>query len=211
VVGEALLRAGSNQVVNTYIAMQAAVPAHSYDPGTPNRYAPIYPDNYAHYGPNGGLPYFNGSTGAGTCVNFLNTNDWALTGLWEADQDLKPDDSAFYGYDGTNFFQGIWGTWPPTTKLMLYLPADRYTIFAYCDPAACRALGSQPTVGGAFLTGSNYNEVLLPSVWPPDNSTSDLSKKYGAHVWHSAEFRSDNPSRAVFWNAVMGPNGFNLK
>jgi pimeloyl-ACP methyl ester carboxylesterase len=52
--GEALKLAGANQVVNTYIAMQAAVPAHCYDQIADFRTIPLLldsgtPDRYANY------------------------------------------------------------------------------------------------------------------------------------------------------------------
>lgn len=73
--------------------------------------------------------------------------------------------------------------------------------------ARCYALGMQENVGGVFAGG----EVDLRNVWPPDTSTIDPAKQYSAHIWHSAEFRSDNPQRWEFWSAVLGPSGFNLK
>ena len=208
VAGEALRLAGNNQVVNTYIAMQGAVASHAYDPTTPIRLLNSTgvnldqgtPDYYAQYYTPGALCYFNGSAGAGTYINFFNTNDWALTTLWRPDQDLKPDTGQGYGWNGTNFYQGL------IYPVYQLFPIDTYPIFAYCDPARCQALGAQANVGGAFAAGSQTD---LHSVWPPDTYVG--STNYTTHVWHSAEFRSDNPNRAVFWNTVLGPNGFNLK
>jgi len=194
VAGEALKQAGANRVVNTYIAMQAAVPAHSYDPATPNRYSPVIPDSYAQYWLAGQPSYFNGSSGAATYVNFFNTNDWALVTLWEPDQDFKPDQSDLYGFDGTNYFQSQTGVWPPTTVLYLYFPGDRYTIFSYCDPAPCLALGAQTNVAGVFRVGSTTHQVDLRL--PPYNFGN-------THVYHSGEFRSDNEQRWQFWNQVL--------
>jgi hypothetical protein len=191
VAGEALLKAGNNQVVNTYIAMQAAVPAHSYDPTTPYRYSPDYPDLYSHYWTGSSPCYFNGSAGAGTYVNFFNTNDWALTTLWEPDQNVKPDSGYHYISIGnqTNFYSGS----NPYYTILLP-PADRYIIFAYCDPATCYALGVQPNVGGAFLAGINHNQVELDAA--PYNFGPQ-------HIDHSGEFRSDNPHRWQFWNEML--------
>lgn len=189
--GEALRLAGTQQVVNTYLALQAAVAAHAYDPTTPDRYTPGYPDYYAHYWPNAGLNYFNGSSGAGTYVNFLNTNDWALRLPWPHNQDLKPISGYIYGIQGsqTNFYSGT-----ENFYTLLAFPADRYTIFANCDPAPCLALGAQTNVGGAFLTGTNYNQVELDL--PPYNFG-------GLHLYHSGEFRSDYPDRWLFWNQAL--------
>jgi len=49
-------------------------------------------------------------------------------------------------------------------------------------------------VGGAFKTGVTYNQVEL-NITPYGFA--------GNHVDHSGEFRSDNPHRAPFWNAVL--------
>jgi len=52
---------------------------------------------------NGAPCYFNASAGAGSYVNFFNTNDFAL-GKWQIDQNLKPD----AGYSWT--YEGPWST-----------------------------------------------------------------------------------------------------
>jgi len=195
VAGEALRLAGNNRVVNTYVAMQAAVPTHSYDPAAPTR-ALIWngvnldsgtPNRYAQYYTNGAPCYFNGSAGAGTYVNFFNTNDWALTTLWEPDQDLKPDTGQGYGFDGTNFYTGL----IPGYHTYLLFPVDTYTIFAFCDEARCWALGAQTNVAGVF---SSSKQIDLEQV--PYNFG-------GTHIYHSGEFRSDNPQRWQFWNQVL--------
>lgn len=190
--GEALRLAGSNQVVNTYIAMQAAVDSHTYDPTTPARpFSFDTPDRYGQYYTNGAPSYFNGSAGAGTYVNFFNTNDWALSAtVWQLDQYEKPDVGCGYS---TN--PDVW--WQGATDL--YFPTNTYAIFSFCDQAHAYALGAQPNVGGAFLTLTNYNQVDLPSVWPPDQ----LGGNYDEHIWHSAEFRSDYPQNWLFWNEVL--------
>lgn len=191
VAGEALNRAGSQKIVKTYLAMQAAIAAHAYDSTTPDRYTPYYPDYYGQYWPNGGLPYFTNSAGARKYVNFLNTNDWALTFPWPHNQDLKPASGFLYGSDGsgTNFYMG-----DGDFHTLLVLPADRYTIFSYCDPAPSLALGAQTNVGGAFLVGSSYNQVELDL---PPYSFGKL------HLYHSGEFRSDNAQRWLFWDQAL--------
>jgi len=207
VAGEALRRA-SSQLVNAYVAMQGAVPAHCYDATTANRSSSGPPDCYAAYWTNGAPCYFNGTAGAGSYINFYNTNDWALS-YWNLDQDpFKPDNSGlpFPGY----YYTTPSGTHPSgfykiigSTDYDLYFPASTYEIFAYADRAWSYALGAQAHVGGAFKKGSSYQEVDLPSVWPADTHPHSPGNLYTAHVWHSAQFRSDNMSRAVFWNTLM--------
>jgi Alpha/beta hydrolase of unknown function (DUF900) len=193
VAGEALRQAtqeGLGQIVNTYIAMQAAVDSHTYDPTTPDHSTSLStPDRYGQYYTDGATNYFNGVTAAGTCVNFFNTNDWALNVAWIPDQNLKPDSDYGYSYPDT------WWTYSGLSEIPLYFPTNTYTLFSYCDQAHAYALGAQPDVQGVF----DGNQLDLPSIWPPDLSGGN----YGAHIWHSAEFRSDYPQRWQFWNEVM--------
>jgi len=186
VAGEALNQAGS-QVVNTYVAMQGAVPAHCYDASTANRVTRTEPDYYAHYWTNGASSYFNDTAGAGTYVNYFNASDWALD-WWRTDQDFKPDSGYFYGtVNGiTGFFSGFGsgGPYPFLSPL-----SDRYTIFSYADPSWSYALGAPANVGGAF-----------------DNQQVDLQASFGfgnQHKDHSGEFNSDNMNRLQFWNTVL--------
>jgi len=75
----------------------------------------------------------------------------------------------------------------------LNFPENTYELFSYCIEARSYALGAQADVGGEF----SGNQVNLRSAWP-----SDLDG-YIAHKWHSAEFRSDNMQRALFWNQTL--------
>jgi hypothetical protein len=194
VAGEALRQAGSSQIVNTYVAMQGAVAAHTYDPAATTRSLGLYdegtPNSYANYYTNGTPCYFNGVSGAGTYINFFNTNDWALN-KWTTDQNLKPDVLFGYSFSAPDYYY--------RNLTELYFPNDTYELFSRVIQARSYALGAQPNVGGAFLTGTNYDQVSLPNVWPPDSATPP----YSAHIWHSAEFRSDYAQRYQFWNAVL--------
>ena len=158
VAGEALRLAGTNRVVNTYIAMQAALSAHAYDPNTPIRNSSdTTPDNYAYYWTNGAPCYFNSSQGAGTYVNFFNTNDYALeSGItaWPLDQDTKPDNSIL-GYPGYHYSvsslhpNGYYVQYGSSSNAFynLNFPTNTYPIFAYCDQARSYALGAQMNAG----------------------------------------------------------------
>lgn len=187
VAGEALRRAGGTQVVKTYVAMEGAVPSHAYDQLAPVRLLNSTgvnldsgtPNRYMNYWTPGAPCYFNASAGAGTYVNFFNTNDWALS-YWQTDQDLKPDIG--YSYDGTNFYHG---------GLLLLFPVDTYEIFARADEARCFAIGAQANLGGVFLT---QGQVELDAA--PYNFGSQ-------HRYHSGQFRSDNMSRAPFWEQLL--------
>lgn len=188
VAGEALRLAGTNKVINTYVAMQGAIAAHAYDPTTPYETAPNYPDYYAQYYPNGGTNYFNGIKGAGTYVNFFNPKDWALLGPWPQDQAGKPVSGYHYVTQNgvTGFYSGS-----EAPYILLLAPVDRFTIFSYCDQATCYALGAQVNVGGVFSSNSQVELDLNPYGFG------------GTHVYHSGEFRSDYAKRWQFWNQVL--------
>ena len=191
VAGEALRLAGSTQVVNTYVAMQGAVSAHAYDPNTtPYILTEDWgaPDCYAHYWTSNAPCYFNASAGAGTYVNFYNTNDWALGGVWLLFQNSKPVLDLNYSFSPPNFY------FKNSGSTELFFPANTYELFDEIIQSRSYALGMQPNVGGDFLTGTNYNQVEL-DIAPYNFSTE--------HIYHSGEFRSDNPQRWQFWNEVL--------
>ena len=189
VAGEALRQAGNTQLVNTYVAMQAALASHAYDPTTPTRSLGIYdsgtPNRYAQYYTNGAANYFHGLLGAGTYVNFFNTNDFALS-KWQIDQNLKPD----VGYS----YQSSIDTWwqiHPILNTELVFPQDTYEIFSYGDEARCYALGAQQDVGGVFTPASQVELDAAP---------------YGfgsQHLFHSFQFRLDNAQSMTFWHRIL--------
>jgi pimeloyl-ACP methyl ester carboxylesterase len=103
VAGEALRLAGNNQVVNTYVASQAAVPAHTYDPTVANYSFSYSPWSSSAKTPNIYGNWFSGNNGggAGQVISFFNINDFALQrSVWQLNQLFKPDDSVNLGGDG---------------------------------------------------------------------------------------------------------------
>jgi hypothetical protein len=200
VAGEALKQAGASPLVNTYVAMQGAVPAHCYDASATIRtnypdgsfnntldagYPSHVPNYYASYYTSGAPCYFNGTAGAGSYINFYNQQDWALS-YWAVDEDYKPDiASGFsYNYSDNKFEAG---------GSEIDFPTYTYEIFAYCDTAYCFALGAQADVGGAFLHDGSPQQTDL-------NATFGFGKQ---HKDHSGEFNSDNMQRASFWSKVL--------
>lgn len=214
VIGEALRlwRAAGNAaaLVNTYIASQAAVAAHSYnataplmpeyEQTTPNVYAVYWQPGdsarFPHTWPATNPPYFADSvmqTTVGRWVNFYNPQDYALTaanggmGSWEFAQRTKPDDlppDHLYAWSPTNgFFKGL-----VPFETSYSFPDDRYAIFSFCAEARSVALGTNAT-GGVFGT-----------------SGVDLEAQFGysrAHLWHSAQFRSFMAARQEYWAELL--------
>jgi hypothetical protein len=110
-VGEALrLQSDANgsKIVETYVASQAAVPAHVYDATLADNLQwdydhPDIPTGTQNYGPHTPNIYGNWyafitsaaaghSQSVGRVVNFYNAHDWALApDIWEFNQITKPD------------------------------------------------------------------------------------------------------------------------
>jgi hypothetical protein len=175
--------------------MEAAIPAHCYDALTTTNGTRTPPDRYAYYYTDGSPCYFDATSGAGRYINFYNTNDFALS-FWKVDQTFKPDMGLTYPgyhYSSSSGFYRIFGAGTNDIRYLTF-PTNTYEIFAYGDPAWSYALGAQPNVGGVFKSGATYNQVDLGAA--PYNFGS-------AHKGHSAQFRSDNMRRAVFWNALL--------
>ena len=82
---------------------------------------------------------------------------------------------------------------PDGIRSALYFPTSTYELFSYCDQARGYALGAQADVGGSFKS-LGYHQVELDA--EPYNFGT-------AHIYHSAEFRSDYAQRWLFWNQVL--------
>jgi len=228
VAGEALRLAGNNQVVNTYVASQAAVTAHTYDTNVANysftvtvgssqfNFGPHTPNIYGSWfaGNNGG--------GAGKVVSFYNANDYALSQLhWQLDQLFKPDQIVAtpttlwtYGYSGSPNDPAPWNHFYKTNLLasaslvnfdIVNSLTNRYEVMAYAAQSYTTALGATPAT--LHLTGSIDLTRQNPQIWPPDLSPNP----YGAHFWHSAEFRGDYSPMQGYWSELLGTEAFNLK
>ncbi len=191
VAGEALR--SSPQVVDTYVAMQAALPARAYFRGSPLRTIPSpFNDNttelYWSYPPSGGnLCYFAGSAGATIFANYFNAADWALE-KWNIDQNAKPANVvskySFDQYTGT-FYRYRGGS----KQQILTCPADTFELFALCVEGQSLALGAQAGVAGVFTTGMQV----------------DLNATFGfgsTHPGHSAQFHDSFAQRAPFWRSL---------
>jgi len=122
-------------------------------------------------------------------VNFFNPHDFALNKGWLAFQNAKRKIYASYTFDPPNtYFKDFHST-------ELFFPADTYELFDKVIQARCFALGAQLNAGGVFVTA---RQVELDN--PPYNFQD-------THVYHSGEFRSDNPQRWQFWNKVLTQMG----
>lgn len=211
VVGEALRQwkelGNTDALVRTYVASQAAIPAHCYDPNAaliPGFAGSLSDDGttnvYANY-PLTGAPYMSAAAMSGVATrfrNFENPRDYALTGnsldpldfhpFWQANQRLKPD----IGYT----FENATGIFRSGT--VLSFPGDRFRIFSYAAEGRSLALGS--TVTGGVFTGGDLDLSLAPYSFGRE------------HLFHSGQFRSSMAERYQYWRALMQaadltPNG----
>lgn len=232
VTGEALRLASTNEVVNTYVASQAALSAHLYDESVPDysfdRSVPfgVTTVNY-NFGPNTPDIYVNWLAGnfgggAGHIVNFYNPNDYALNANhWQLDQLFKPDilvviqDSLWnYGYNGSASDPAPWNNFFRTndyTSTMVNFDivntlTNRYEVMAYAAQSYSTALGATPNVGN--VSGNIYlGRVTGSQIWPPDPTGNG----YVEHFWHSAEFRGDYPQQEGYWIELLSSEAFNLR
>ncbi|HTB79777.1 MAG TPA: fibronectin type III domain-containing protein [Opitutaceae bacterium] len=234
VAGEALRLAaqdGAGQLVNTYIASQAAVTDHCYDSSQPDNldadlpteilrpFLGAYPGTSNVYGD---WLTSNSSTVIGVRINFYNVNDYALWhDVWELDQYLKPDQGAgqayYYTFSGDvstpnlNGF-GKYSLGDPAGGSSLSLgtianapSSDRYEIMSMAGQARRRALGATIGLGGL------EQFINLQSIWPPDSGTKGSSGlDYSARQWHSAEFLFTNVDQKGYWKTLLGPTGFDI-
>jgi len=157
VAGEAL-RIAQGKVVHSYIAAQAAIPAHCYD----NSQAPYWdswttPNLFGHFpgGASSDLPFFadNYSKTIHGLFNYFNEDDLALR-AWKINNITKPDyQNNAYGYiegDGsTDTYNPSSGDrflkYGLTLNRTLVLPKDRFEAFAYGVESRSLPLGAVTT------------------------------------------------------------------
>jgi hypothetical protein len=234
VAGEALRLAGNEQIVNTFVANQGAIAAHVYD-GSLNAPGALLNFLYDHpfeliglmnYGP--ATPTIYGDLHAGNNaaaarrVNFYNPNDWALAhDKWGWNQLLKPSviDRIYlfdgFPYDGEQSYSpGSPDDDPPWDHFRymtlggsdpLPIAEKRYEIMAFAAEARSRPLGVMANVGGL------PDPLDLRTIWPPDPNPDPANGAYGAHKWHSPQFRSTNMRQQGYWRALLDNRGFGLQ
>ena len=219
VAGEALRQAGANQVVNVYVASQAALTAHLYDSTVANTLfsTTVTPNVFTNW-----LASINGN-GAGKVVSFYNPNDYALgANLWEYDQSYKPQQNGrwgsygFYGtpYDGTRRYTPgsaddapPWQSFGRSSFLSLYYfdlsgtITNRYEVMANASQPRATALGKTAVV-------TNLTSLNLITIWPSDPYNNDYKDLF----WHSGEFENDNAQQQSYWRTLLHStqNGFGL-
>jgi hypothetical protein len=208
VVGEALRLAtqeGAGEIVNTYVASQAAVSARAYDNTIPadatnlyalEGYAVKTPDTEGHYYTNGAPPYFNGIGGAAFFVDYYNQVDWALN-LWVGDQGQKPQVPYFYNGPTPSDPSGYFEARAFQSPRNLFFGTNTYEIFAMCAQSYSLALGAETSIADRFSETPSINLHGAPYNFGDE------------HPGHSEQFRFDNMTTAAYWNQLS--NSYGLK
>lgn len=195
--GEALRLFGVNKPLHTYVASQAAISVHCYNPnpafnmpfiGVLNDHTP---NVYAEFWATGSPQYFLNIQGANFFMNYYNAKDWALgANIWQVNQMTKPDNSIGYSYTQTTPPQNGFSK----NATALSFPVDTYEIFSFGAESRSHALGTIANAGGAFLA---QGQIDL-----------DATFLFGEqHVGHSAQFRSNIQARRAYWNSLRSSFG----
>jgi len=206
VAGEAL-RLASGQVVHTYIATQAAVPADCYQSGVSeyfNNYST--PNVFLSFPPTANTYLTGVSSKAGQLFSYYNTVDYALhsvwVGSWEWNNSARPDLSYWYAgprdtYDTSaqptpsRFYYDVVPYVPPAPRDMVFAN-DTFEIFSYAAEARGSALGVQ----SAMDDFSTFNLRGAPLNYDQ------------AHYSHSRQFRSNIVDEWEYWSTVKQDCGF---
>ena len=201
VTGEALRLAGASNIVNTYVASQAAVSARAYDNTIPaditNEFIAVgTPDSEGHYYTNGAPSYFNGIGGATHFVDFYNANDWALA-KWITDQSSKPDGGYNWTLPSSEYPSGYFRVRLFGSNVPLLFTNNTYEIFSRCAQSYSEALGAETNIASTF------------SIRVPVNLNAAPYNFLSTHPGHSQQFRFDNMTTAVYWKQLL--SSFNIQ
>jgi hypothetical protein len=128
--------------------------------------------------------------------NYFNHLDFALAN-WEVDQQVKPDNTYKYIYNGSPPAPGFRRKINSTTTWLAF-PTDTYEAFAWAAESHSIALGAVP-VNGVFTEAGGEN-VNLGN--PPFNYN-------GLPKFHSGQFCDSNAQRGDYWKRLL--NDMRLK
>ena len=229
---------GSGQIVNVYVASQAALSAHLYDgtlsteidssgsvqwtydhpkfellginPG-PRNYGPDTPNVYRNW-----LAYLlNGSASSskvvGTLVNFFNENDWALAApIWQFNQITKPD------WPDPGLHEWIYSY---AGDLRVFDDAFRKTGWGGVtdlrrgnreDPLDRYEIMAFAAESYVKALGATNLSQGVTRSFPVRSIWPDDSGDHKAHIWHSGQFRSNMPKQKDYWKTLLGRQAFDI-
>ena len=176
--------AEGHAVIDNYVLMQAAVPAHCYQTNLPDYSAFTAAENNSHT-PDIYRGYPGNIAGAvnNQIVNFFNTNDFALaTGTlpaigsvsWEGNQvNYKPDWVQGYTSDGTNCFHDVSDVVTNAHEKMAFVARPR-----------SKAAGAREGVAGEIGGG----EVDLKANYGFDRNADEHSAEFNWNIQQLGDF-----------------------
>lgn len=209
VASEALNLSGSQRVVDTYVASQAAISAQYYSAEYPSDARatllgvdaiPVEGSDYSMFGGNIGGPsprFSKINRAAGKIVAFSNPADSALDS-WEYNNAFKPSVNSSPrllqpGFNGDRYTtnQGIPYRHPGVGQVGIQLVAGQndYEMFAHTLQSKSKPLGASTYAFGPISGVVNLDAA-------PFNFGSDPNG-------HSAHFLSDNATRGVYWDRLL--------
>ena len=224
VIGEALRQAGPNSAVaTTYIASQAAIPAHCYDASQPDRsgataFTPDTPNIYSRFRTANEDPYLPANWSAsdpaylvqtqlqgsvGKFVNFFNPQDYALSGNGIS---LLSDDGSQPGWLADQRLKPDLGWGYNSTDGFVQVTgaaeAPSVTRLTVALPAeryqifAYCAEARSLALGASAGMGGVFSGSEV-------NLTSDPFNFRNQHIYHSGQFRSFYAQRWQYWQQVL--------
>jgi hypothetical protein len=227
--------AGGGQLVNVYVASQAAVSAHLYD-GTLSTTAgsassvqwqydhPSLPRGSQNYGPQTTNVYRNwlayllngsatSSKAVGTLVNFYNQNDWALAApVWQFNQITKPDwPDVLHGQPWTYVYTGDPAYFEDAFTKRSWDTSYPLALGGRTDPQdrhEIMAFAAESYVK-AFGATPNTSQGVTRSFDVRSIWPTDIGD-HKAHIWHSGQFRSNMPKQKDYWKALLGDQAFDI-
>ena len=208
IIATEALRLSNDELVNTFISTQAAIPGHCFDATlesfwdspdykTPNLYS-VFPYDVIHN--DFDIYMFNKENSAGKRVRMYNEDDFALD-KFRINHIIKPDYK--YNYKGTTgfyfephdrFYFDSNDILPGGTIRNLVLQYDKYEIFSFCAESRSLALGAEADSVSWF-----DEEINLE-----DNDYGFDNKHYS----HSRQFRSTIQKEWNYWKKVKEKANF---
>lgn len=79
---------------------------------------------------------------------------------------------------------------------------DMYEVMAYASEARTMPLGR--------VSDGLGTQINLQLYWPTDSDPDPTFGNYGRPKWHSGEFNFNNMSQNMYWQNLLGHNGFGL-
>lgn len=216
-------------LLECYVASQAAIPVHCYDPDKPLpqdffdtwrtvgegwfgidlSIRPSGPDTPNIY------PNWMRLQAVTRRVNFYNPNDWALARwVWETDQALKPNSTVgpnvpyrFAGNTEATPVEDSFVAGPLELPIPLHLGTpsnlqNRHEIMSFAAESRCRALGTTAN------TANFQSELNLSTAW---GGVDFNGRDFSDHCWHSAQFRFSYAEQKAYWKQLLGGKGFQIQ